>query len=100
MPSGSCRPPSSNADEFCLPQLSRGSHASSDDSSKTPLEDKLPNRESNVPGACFIIERLYNTFSAKIKALWQHKSVASAERVKAVQIREKRALLVARSRIR
>jgi hypothetical protein len=30
------------------------------------------------------MERLYNTFSAKIKALWQRKSVALTEKVKAV----------------
>jgi hypothetical protein len=100
--SGSCRPRSSSNDddEFSLPQLSRGSHASFDDSPKTPRKNKLPDRGSGISGVFFIMKRLYNTFSAKIKALWQHKSVASAERVKAVQIREKRALLVARSRIR
>jgi hypothetical protein len=86
MPSGSCRPPSSNVDEFFLPQLSRGSHASSDDSSKTPLQEKLPKRESRISGVCFIMEPRYNTFSAKIKALWRDKSVASTETVKAVQI--------------
>src|SRR5258705_5224182 len=40
--------------------------------------------------------RLYNTFSAKIKALWQRKSVAHREKVKAVRLAEKRAASVAR----
>jgi len=38
------------------------------------------------------MERLYNTFSAKIKALWQRKSVAHSERVKAVKLAENGAL--------
>jgi hypothetical protein len=88
---GLCRPRSSSNDddEFSLPQLSRGSHASSDDSSKSPLQDMLSDRESSISGVCFIMERLYNTFSAKIKALWRYKSVAPAKRVKAVKSKEK-----------
>ena len=84
MPSGSCRPRSSSNDddEFSLPQLSRGSHASSDDSSKNPREDKLSNRKSGTSGVCFTTERLYNTFSTKIKALWQSKSVALTKRLR------------------
>ena len=101
MPSGLCRPRSSSNDddEFSLPQLSRGSHASSDDSSKPPRKDKLPDRESGISGVCFIIERLYNTFSAKIKALWRRKSVALTEKVKAVKPGEKHGTSVARARI-
>src|ERR1700722_1044827 len=53
-----------------------------------PYRTGLTNRES-TSGVCFITRRLYNTFSAKIKALWQHKSVAPAERVKAVKTKEK-----------
>jgi hypothetical protein len=49
---------------------------------------------------CFIMERLYNTFSAKIKALWRRKSVAHKEKVKAVKLAENGADSVARSGIR
>ena len=89
MPSGSCRPRSSlnDDDEFSLPQLSRGSHASFDDSSKTPRKNKLPDRGSGISGVFFIMKRLYNTFSAKIKALWHRKTVAVREKVKAVDFR-------------
>src|SRR6516162_4900195 len=38
------------------------------------------------------MERLYNTFSAKIKVLWRRKSVAHREKVKAVRLAENRAL--------
>jgi hypothetical protein len=87
--SGSCRPRSSlnDDDEFSLPQLSRGSHASFDDSSKTPRKNKLPDRGSGISGVFFIMKRLYNTFSAKIKALWHRKTVAVPEKVKAVDFR-------------
>jgi hypothetical protein len=87
--SGSCRPRSSlnDDDEFSLPQLSRGSHASFDDSSKTPRKNKLPDRGSGISGVFFIMKRLYNTFSAKIKALWHRKTVAVREKVKAVDFR-------------
>ena len=88
--SGSCRPRSSlnDDDEFSLPQLSRGSHASIDDSSETPL-GKISSRrtESGISGVFFIMKRLYNTFSAKIKALWHRKTVAVREKVKAVDFR-------------
>ena len=78
MPSGSCRPHfSSNDDEFFLPQLSRGSHASSDDSSRTP-PGKICSRlkGSGISGVFFIMSAVYNTFSAKIKALTRCESVA------------------------
>ena len=79
MPSGSCRPrSSSNDDEFFLPQLSRGSHASFDDSSKTP-PGKISSRlmGSCISGVFFIMTALYNTFSVKIKALTRCESVAA-----------------------
>jgi hypothetical protein len=87
--SGSYRPRSfsHDDDEFSLPQLSRGSHASFDDSSKTPRKNKLPDRGSGISGVFFIMKRLYNTFSAKIKALWHRKTVAVREKVKAVDFR-------------
>src|ERR1700692_766157 len=73
-PSGSCRPPfSSHDDEFFLPLLSRGSHASSDDSSKPPRKNRLPVAGERLSGAFFIMKVLYITFSAKIKALWRCK---------------------------
>jgi hypothetical protein len=86
--SGSCRPRSSlnDDDEFSLPQLSRGSHASFDGSSKTPRKNKLPDRGSGISGVFFMMA-LYNTFSAKIKALWHRKTVAVREKVKAADFR-------------
>jgi hypothetical protein len=63
-------------DEFSLPLLSRGSHASFDGSSKTPRKNRLPLSGSGLSGVFFIMQRLYNTFSAKIKALWRCESVA------------------------
>lgn len=52
MPSGSCRYFSSvDDDEFFLPLLSRGSHASSDDSSKNPRKNWLPKRGTLIGGA-------------------------------------------------
>src|ERR1700688_4967883 len=82
--SGSCRPRSflNDDDEVSLPQLSRGSHASFDDSSKTPRNNKLPDRGSGISGCSSFMKRLYNTFSAKIKALCHRKSVAVREKVK------------------
>ena len=79
MPSGSCRPHfSSNDDEFFLPLLSRGSHASFDGSSKThPGKISSRPRGSCLYGVSFIYNQAYITFSAKIKALWRCESVAS-----------------------
>src|ERR1700691_5510998 len=69
-------------DEFSLPLLSRGSHASFDGSSKTPRKNKLPVAGSGISGVFFIMSCVYNTFSAKIKALWRCKTVAPPEKVK------------------
>jgi hypothetical protein len=79
MPSGSRRPHfSSNDDEFFLPQLSRGSHASIDGSSETPpgkINSRL--KGSGISGVLFIMTPVYITFSAKIKALTRCESVAA-----------------------
>jgi hypothetical protein len=78
LPSGSCRLRSfsNDDDEFSLPQLSRGSHASFDDSSKTPGKISSPTEGAAYRGVFFTMKQLYNTFSAKIKALWPCKRAA------------------------
>ena len=87
LPSGSCRPRSSSNDddEFCLPLLSRGYHASFDDSSKTPRKNMLPASGSGISGVFFIMKNLYITFLAKIKALWYCKTVAPSENLTMVK---------------
>jgi hypothetical protein len=55
--SGSSWPRSSSNDddEFSLPLLSRGSHASFDDSSETPQKNMLPVWGSGISGVFFIM---------------------------------------------
>ena len=79
MPSGSCRSYSSSNDEFSLPLLSRGNHASFDGSSKALRKNMLPEGE-RYSEAFFIVRRLHITFLAKIKALSPHQIVITAQR--------------------
>src|SRR5262249_26778894 len=73
LPSGACQSNSfSDDDEFSLPLLSRGIHASFDGSSETPPKKYAPGREQ--ASGCSHCVRLYITFSAKIKALSRYSS--------------------------
>ena len=78
MPSGSCRSYSSSIDEFSLPLLSRGNHASFDGSSK-PRKNMLPKGE-RYSEVFFIVRYLHITFLAKIKALSPRQIVISGQR--------------------
>src|ERR1700691_2120417 len=71
-------------DEFSLPLLSRGSHASFDGSSKTPPEKYAPVTRGSLLGELFISRRVYNTFSAKIKALRHRKNVALPRKLRPI----------------
>ena len=78
MSSGSYRPHFSlNDDEFYLPLLSRGSHASIDGSSKIPPKKDAPNAGNGVSGVFFFMSEGYSTFSAKIKALTCRERIAT-----------------------
>ena len=102
MPSGSRRPHfSSNDDEFSLPLLSRGIHASLAGSSETPRKN-MPPVGSNVSGVFFIMWRLYNTFSAKIKVLSRREKAATgrlvANSLMRVNCHNRRLFLIATTR--
>jgi len=71
-------------DEFSLPLLSRGSHAPLDGSSKTPPEKYAPVTRGSFLGELFISRRVYNTFSAKIKALRHCKNVALPRKLRPI----------------
>src|ERR1700728_4619209 len=72
-------------DEFSLPLLSRGSHASLlTVPRKHPLKNMLPSRAGAFWGELFISRRVYNTFSAKIKALRHCKNVALPRKLRPI----------------
>src|SRR5262249_2806082 len=79
LPSGACQSHSfSDDDEFSLPLLLRGIHASFDGSSETPPKKYAPGREQ--ASGCSHCVGLYITFSAKIKVLSRYSSVSRAQR--------------------